>query len=274
MPPPELERLDQYHQEQQRINAVATAALILKLWRSVRPDDISGTGAEWLKLAVQAIVSGREKSNQLALAYFLTVRKLLVPRAPFLIVPSLPPPNLEQFTTSLRVTGLANAANRIEAVPERDEIPDDAKSRTPEGLRQEAMELAGEAAAAAAVRHVQNGGRSFIDEAVKKDPVAIGWVRIPRSEKPCYFCAMLASRGPVYSEESFDQSDPRFEGPGEYKVHDSCHCTMRQVYSRRRDEWPAISAELEQLWADSTVGTSGEEMVRAFRRAYEGRAAA
>ena len=53
----------------------------------------------------------------------------------------------------------------------------------------------------AASRLVLNTGRDTIVEAVKRDPRALGWARVT-DEAPCAFCAMLASRGPVYKSAS------------------------------------------------------------------------
>jgi len=87
---------------------------------------------------------------------------------------------------------------------------------------------------------------------------------------PCYFCAMLASRGPVYDEDSFDDSNPRFFGPGDYKVHDHCNCTLEPLYYS--DAKAAGRAEeFEALWRTSGATKSGREAIREFRRAYEGR---
>lgn len=125
-------------------------------------------------------------------------------------------------------------------------------------------------AAGAATRHVLTGGRQSLLTLVEGDMKAIGWIRVTDGD-PCSFCAMLASRGAVYKQASFSQSDPRFEGPGEFKVHDSCACTMEVVYSRQA-AWPGRGDEFYRLWRDNIRGKySGKDARNAWRRLYEQR---
>jgi hypothetical protein len=80
---------------------------------------------------------------------------------------------------------------------------------------------------------------------------------------------MLASRGLVYKEDSFEFSNEQFEGAGEQKVHDFCGCGLRPAY-RDVDELPDRTAELEQMWIDSgSTRRPGETAINAFRRLYE-----
>lgn len=132
----------------------------------------------------------------------------------------------------------------------------------------EAMATAERSSAAAAVRHVVDGGREQVKEAVRKDPEALGYARVTDSN-PCYFCAALASRGPVYEAESFDDSDARFTGPGIAKVHDGCCCTLVPAYTR--NAWPEGSGALRREWDDVTEDLIGKDAMRAFRREYEAR---
>lgn len=125
-------------------------------------------------------------------------------------------------------------------------------------------------AAGAASRHVLNGGRQSLLTLVEGDMRAIGWIRVTDGD-PCSFCAMLASRGAVYKEDSFSRSDPRFTGPGEFKVHDSCACTMEVVYSRQA-AWPGRGDEFYRMWRDDIEGRhSGADARRVWRRLYEQR---
>ncbi len=277
--PTALASLDTAHRTGQQRIAAATAALALASWREqVKASDLSGTGRSWLARVIELIISGRRRSAQLAGTYVFGVRGLQLPGAPRLEIPPIPEPNLEQIRKSLIYTGLAGAAKRLATIPERigpveenmDSLLDGLLDRQVIQLQNEAMQAAGKAAAAAAVRHTTNGGRDMIQEIVKKDPVAQGFVRITSGD-PCYFCAMLASRGPVYSKDSFSESDPRFQGFGEHKVHDSCQCSLRPLYSRSPSEWPEASQRFDELWRTATKGKSGKQAILAFRQAYEGR---
>lgn len=122
-------------------------------------------------------------------------------------------------------------------------------------------------------RIVMNGGRDYILEALQEEEAVaeaervvqngrqkrqrVGWARVT-GPKPCAFCAMLASRGPVYTKDS-----------GSFAAHDHCVCTLEPVL-RDEAEWPGRAREFQTLWADSTKGTAnGAEARRAFRRAYD-----
>jgi len=120
---------------------------------------------------------------------------------------------------------------------------------------QREVEKSGEMAGAAAARHAVNVSRDSAIETARADRRVIGWIRVT-SGRPCFFCAALASRGPVYDDDSFDESDARFEGPGKHKVHDHCSCSLRPVTSRSHDEWPELSQELEQRWKDLSDETN------------------
>jgi hypothetical protein len=95
------------------------------------------------------------------------------------------------------------------------------------------------------------GGRDTIEQAVMRDPSALGWARVA-SANACGFCAMLASRGPVYKEETVD-----------FEAHDHCTCGSEPVYEGA--EWPPNSKEYQDLWYDN------HGSLKDFRAAVEGR---
>jgi len=91
----------------------------------------------------------------------------------------------------------------------------------------------------AVTRHVLDGGRETLMASVRDDRRARGWARVTSAE-PCSFCAMLASRGPVYGERT-----------GDFQSHDHCACnlepgawSLEPVY-RRDQEWTAGSREYQ-----------------------------
>lgn len=118
-----------------------------------------------------------------------------------------------------------------------------------------------------------DAGRATVDEVVASDPVALGWMRVTDAD-PCAFCAMLASRGPVYrSAATAGGTDPRDLFDGEDPVshyHNGCQCVVVPVFDRT-GQVPASSARWADLWATATKGLSGHEARLAFRRAVEGR---
>lgn len=86
---------------------------------------------------------------------------------------------------------------------------------------------------------VLTGGRMTIQEWARRDARAIGWRRVSDGN-PCAFCAMLVSRGPVYTSEEHAltrQSDGQ-------KFHPHCGCTVEVVYG----DWKPDGRE--QQWID------------------------
>lgn len=158
---------------------------------------------------------------------------------------------------SLEVLGPINIKSKI------------SRGKSPQVAAREALvEVSG-----AAGRHVLDGGRQVNITAMRNDGRLIGWVRVTDGN-PCSFCAMLASRGVSwgpYGKASFDKSDARFVGGGEFKVHDHCGCTLEPVYSRDT-ALPGNSKEMRDLWNAHIRGKySGKDALRAWRRIYEQR---
>lgn len=240
-------------------------------WKSVLPDNVAGSSGPWLADAIQIVLAGQRQTYQYANLYTDGVRKLAAPTAPVFTPPAQLPPNVEQIRTSLVFQGLATTARevaRVDAVRDggAKELAEDS-ARTAEARKKQLMEEAFARVAATSARFVTVAGHEQIFENIKADPRARGWVR---TTKPgcCFFCAMLASRGAVYKETSFQESDPRFHGPGNHKVHDSCGCGLRPTYSDT-DPMPDRVDQLSDLWIDSQEKRkSGESAINAFRRVY------
>jgi hypothetical protein len=113
-----------------------------------------------------------------------------------------------------------------------------------------------------ASRIALEGGRVTLLDTIDADPAAVGWYRVTDAQ-PCAFCALLASRGVVYKRDSFDQSDPRFHGAGEFKVHNDCACTLAPAFSRDH-ELPAISTVAGDVYRNRGRGPA----LPAFRKAW------
>lgn len=112
-------------------------------------------------------------------------------------------------------------------------------------------------ASGAASRQVLNGGRATTLTLVGADDQAVGWARLTDGN-PCAFCALLASRGPVYKTA---------ETVG-FKAHDHCACTAIASFSRSQ-AWPGQARDYERLYRGATKGFHGQDAINAFRRAYE-----
>lgn len=257
----EAEALTERHRAAQVANAAAVAYLVTRAWSAVRVDALDRTARIWLAAIIPFIVAARRRSAALAAAYANSYRRLELGGvdAPRLYQP-VNDVNLDQIRTSLMVTGPVAVHRQLDRLvaPTSAEVA-------------ELLERRGQAAGAAALRHVQNGGRDTVAAGVDRDRRALGHVRVTRGNC-CYFCAMLASRGPKYKDDSFEASDARFTGPGEHKVHDKCFCSLEPVY-HRSTSWPGRAREFEDLWMRVKKDNAGSEvdMLLAFRRAYEGR---
>lgn len=114
--------------------------------------------------------------------------------------------------------------------------------------------------AGAAEKLTLDVGRASIINASHADPEAKGWARIPEPGA-CYFCALLATRGAVYAEDTAG-----------FKSHDHCRCHAEPVFTAYEP-----SAEIrgwQSLYAQSTKGVHGMgNLQRAWRAAFEGRTA-
>lgn len=159
------------------------------------PADLDGTFARWLQVVVPLVSIQRRVSAQLAAGYLAAFRAVELAGAepiPPLIAGVV---DVKALTTSMLVTG-----------------PVTVKSALARGvLLDRAVEAAQTRTAAAAMRHVLDGGRQTITDTLEADPAAHGWARAT-SGKACGFCSMLASRGPAYKGED----TARFE------AHDGC----------------------------------------------------
>lgn len=122
---------------------------------------------------------------------------------------------------------------------------------------QVAMQTALVRTAGAVTRHVLAGGRETLIESTNEDPRARGWIRVP-GMGACAFCAMLASRGPVYSDQSVG-----------FQAHDHCSCASEPVYDG--SAWPSENRRYEALWQEHAKGEP--DQLNAFRGALEGRRA-
>lgn len=260
-----------------RAATARTAANVIRIlaarWRLIVPTRLADTSQVWLDDAVEAVLAGQRTAAAMADAYAERVRSLSVPDARPFTPPPPRAPNPEQIRKSLEFTGIRTTAREIARVDSvRQAAPDeeiDSASRTAEGRTQQLLNEGLQRAAGATIRHITTAGRDQLEDIVCADSVAIGWARTTKAGS-CYFCAMLASRGYVYKEESFRESNARFQGVGEQKVHDNCGCGLRPIYSPV-DPLPDRMEALEQMWVDMTreTGFGGKQAINEFRRRYE-----
>lgn len=237
-------QLTEAHRLAQLRIGVDTVHRLRAAWPLLNPDDLDGSFEAWLRVASALIGRNRDVSGQVAAAYLAAFRIFELGPAPY--TPLIAgPANPEALATSMLVTG-----------------PISIRKNLGNGLTvAQALDIAEAGSAAAGMRYALNGGRDTITGSVAADPKALGWSRAA-SGHACSFCAMLAGRGPVYSEGSVD-----------FAAHDHCSCTAEPVY-RTDGAWPAGSREYRDLWEQSTDGLGGADARNAFRQALTAGAAA
>ena len=232
-------RLTEAHRlAQARLGAV-TVSQMLTVWPLLDVAALDDTFPQWLRAAVPIIQSNRAASSRLAANYYRIFRTVTLGLDAGTFTPPVAgPASVDAITGALVVTGPATV-----------------KRALTRGLTvDQAAALAQTESARAAMYHSLNGGRDTIVEAVKADPQALGWARAASGEA-CQFCAMLASRGPVYSEDSAG-----------FEAHPGCTCTAEPAYSRD-DPWPTGSRDYQRLWNDSQRGLPRDQRgLNAFRR--------
>jgi hypothetical protein len=116
-----------------------------------------------------------------------------------------------------------------------------------------------------AQRHAQQPARDVVQNVANEWP-GVAWARVLTGARSCYFCAMLASRGPVYTSET---SALYRGGERVDKFHDACDCLAVLVQNYSTWEGRRAHEALAKLWEQSTENTSGRRSMNAFRRAYE-----
>lgn len=79
-------------------------------------------------------------------------------------------------------------------------------------------------------RQTMMGGRLTVAATAGRDRRAVGWRRVTDGN-PCAFCAMLASRGPVYRDAAAADG---------IQYHSHCGCTAEPAYS---NEWEPTADE-------------------------------
>lgn len=198
--------------------------------RTIDPRRLDETFPIYLEAARLVIGQGRAASDVLARRYYMRLASKAGTAALSDEIP-LQPADPEAVRTSLRVTG-----------------PILVKSQLAKGISLEAANTAGLAATiAAGKRIILDGGREMLIEASRRDPNVEGWARVSDGG-PCAFCAMLVSRGPVYSEETVS-----------FRSHDRCGCGVRLVYRGESDGgWSSNARELERLWKGTDDPTREE----------------
>jgi hypothetical protein len=239
---------EQHYKAQVQLRAVALRDY-LRLWPLFTGDEASFR--RLVEAAVVLVRAHQQTSSTLSAAYFQAFRTAEDPgghAAPRLADPMTPDAE-DRLIGSLYETGQFSVQRSLSA------------GKTP----QVAMDTAFTNTSGTVTRNVLNGGRGTLLRSTGSDSKAKGWARVT-SSNPCAFCAMLASRGPVYLTEE----------TAEFRSHDHCTCSAEPGYEGT--EWPGRSREFHDLYNEATLeaheagdlrrGTSND-LLNTFRRAYE-----
>jgi len=218
---------------------------LLTLWGTVDPLDLSGTIGRFATAGATVVQAGHQESASLALRYVEAFRR--AEGAPGVLAFTLGgPPDAGAVAGLLRGAGLSGVVNARRRGSSR-----------PAAVRNGFVKVSGTATSVAL-----DGGRDVITEATAADRAATGkWQRVA-SGGACAFCAMLASRGPVFEARS-----ARFE------THPGCSCTAEAEFEG--SALPATSQQFRDEWkqAQREIDVSGtdNDALNAFRRLREDR---
>ncbi|MEV6609907.1 hypothetical protein [Kutzneria sp. NPDC051319] len=240
------------HRRAQGRLAAATVADMLTLWSRVDPFNLAGTVDGWLTQVLDLIRHNRATSISLAQTYFLEFRTIELGRS---AGPAPPPaPDNPQWPKAAAASLLATGPSRVKTLSSNGIPP------------VVAADKAGPEVAAAAARHVTNGGRSHVERTARTDRRAVGYRRVT-SDDPCFWCAMLAGREVLYASE--ESARDRYVDGQVDTFHTGCNCQIETVY-RYGTPLSAQSQAHAALWetAVKDEGHKGKAAVRAFRRAY------
>ena len=225
------------------------------------PGNVAQTD-KWLDTVVPRIVKESDISARDAAAYYGVTRKLEIGDSSYTATPSLGAID-DGVRGGLGELGMMqDKIERIKSLdlPTNDEV----------AMLRSAQDDTAKNIVATTIRYAQAGGRKTIVDNSTNDKVAIGYVRVT-SAKPCAFCAMLAGRGieyRPYREGAFDKSNARFEGEGNAKVHNSCGCSLKPVFTKD-DAILKRNGDFANMWLEWGAGGGGKAAIKRFTKGYE-----
>lgn len=219
---------------------------VARLWPALDKSRIAQTFPGWIQAMTTLVTNYHGQSSAAAAAFYRAARAqaLQSPTPASLVKPASPP----QSEWVRRAFGFSGPG-----MLQRDTAQPGTALSTTLGT---------------AARIVLDGGLTTVTSTSKTDPAAVGYFRITDGD-PCAFCALLASRGIVYKEQSFQASNKRFTGAGVDKVHNLCGCILAPAFSPKQ-ALPSISLTARDVYAQSpdVANADGKAKLAAFRRAW------
>lgn len=279
------------HSEDQEAIASNLALNLYPLWAIQRFTELDRSTPLWVSATLPQVKTAFLQSQRVAAVYAQSVQYASLPLEEPLLL-DLPHVELPQGVPSGRFSlprnPLAKPSNQSVMKFEDFRLSDVATSLMIQGNYEIKAQMPGpeedlmynglKNSSGAAIRQAMNGGRGAVNDIVRKDRRAIGYARFTDSN-PCYFCALLASKGTVYKIGSFKASDAKFKDnenapdlPEGYsdvaKVHDHCRCSLRPVF-RKSQEYDADAKFYRKRW-DTLVrnnpGASNDELLKLWRK--------
>lgn len=186
-----------------------TAAEARVLWRRLDINDLDGSTPYWLASNVGVVNRRVAESQRVASVYLDEYRRAEIGLAASVVL-AAPTGTADalRFSGPVRIKRLIGAGMGA----------------------QEAYESAFTKYAGSALRQSMMGGRLTIAKTAGADRRAVGWRRVTDGN-PCAFCAMLASRGPVYKDAAAADG---------LMYHSNCGCTAEPAYS---NAWEPTESE-------------------------------
>lgn len=224
-----------HRQGQLRVRAAALRSFVA-VWPLWEGDDASfGRLAD---ATVPLVAFHHHLSSALAAGYYQSFRA--AERVRGQATPRVADPPVEmRVRATLRVT-VADMTRRAIAA-----------GQTPEAAMQTALVRA----SGSVTRLTLEGGRDAIVRSSAEDREARGWARVT-SGSCCAFCAMIASNGAHFSEDTAD-----------FEAHDHCGCSGEPAYEG--SDLPGRGQEFRDLWNEHASGT--DDPLNNFRRVIEDR---
>ncbi len=199
-----LVRLSILHAQQQVGKVASVQTDLRSLWsRVMDPADLAKSYTRFSLGAAYLIQQARSDAMPLATRYFRDSQEIAGytrtedDKSPLVTINSL-----EADITALYVTGFVTIQKQLTA-----------------GASTDFAERAGQAAMLrSAQRRILDAPRQGIITRSAQSDDTVGWARVGDGA-PCYFCAMLISRGPVYSERTVN-----------FRAHDGCGCGAKMCF--------------------------------------------
>jgi len=219
----DLDLIARAHMAQQVREVAQTQATLARLWDlTLDPSDIDGSFARFQGRASALIKAARGRGELTAQQYY-QAQKLLAGFETAAPLVDMQPDGARANRNALHATSVAKAKAAIA----RGENPD------------VALEAAKAAMLRSAKRRILEAPRKRLIALSDEDDDALGWARVSDAS-PCYFCAMLVSRGPVYTGVT-----------AKFRAHDGCGCSARPVMKGDRSGgWSEDARALRKLWDD------------------------